>query len=245
VLTGLERGPQVREIDRPLLAVGVAIALPYLAFFLGLNSIEPPTREAFAPLNEHSRGAFVFRDNVSGMEKLGSKLLARSQLRPAYDELVYVTQRADRRHFDESELLEPLRGLLQRHAVVDIFLFAHGNGFVEWIVTLPEELRQRIRLVYNTGCGGASQDRRWLAIGADAYVGHPGRSASSLFCLYFTRRWARGWSLERAVSSSNDMSWGRVKVMKWLGLDSKKEDLWLGTRAELSGDLALRVGDPR
>lgn len=219
--------------------------LPYAATALSLASVERPLGRDLAPLGDTSRGAFVFRDNVAGWEKLGSKLLALGQLRPAYDELVYVTQRADRRKFDHTELIDPLRGLLERHPVIDVFLFAHGNSFIYTIEThIPEHLRRKIRLVYNTGCNCADQGEYWLRLGADSYIGHPGRSASSYFCLYFIRRWVRGWSVEAAVDDSNRRAKTRIELMQRLSLGALPADLWSGSKADLTGDINLRVGDP-
>lgn len=86
---------------------------------------------------------------------------------------------------------------------VDIYLLAHGNHFVRWVAELPPARRARLRLVDNTGCRDLGQGPRWLRLGAKAYVGHPGISASPVFYFYFLRRWTRGEGLEQAIDGSN------------------------------------------
>ena len=47
------------------------------------------------------------------------------------------------------------------------------------------------------------QGSAWLQLGAKAYVGHPGDSASPVFYFYFLRRWTRGANLHEAIAESN------------------------------------------
>ena len=85
---------------------------------------------------------------------------------------------------------------------MDLYLLAHHNHYVNWVAQVPAAARSHLRLVYNTGCRDVRQGPRWLNLGARAYVGHPGESASPVFYFFFLRRWTRGYSLGEAVERS-------------------------------------------
>jgi len=114
---------------------------------------------------------------------------------------------------------------LKRYPQVDLFILAHDNRLVTWIEGLPAEQRERLRLVYNTGCYDLKQGPLWLSLGAKAYVGHPGYSVSPVFYFYFLRRWTRGIKLADAIEESNALmrliitraqlfSFGKLKMDK-------------------------------
>jgi hypothetical protein len=67
--------------------------------------------------------------------------------------------------------------------------------------------------VYDTGCGDAAQAEEWLALGADAHVGHPGTSLSPIFYVFFLRRWLAGWRLDDAVIDANRKTEGRIRLV--------------------------------
>jgi len=181
-----------------------------------------------------SRAAVAIRDHVIPFQKWGTKLFTLPHLEDAYDRVYYLTQNG---YHDKQYTFElAIEDALRHHDQVDIFLLAHGNRFIDWVEHIDPVLRQKIRLVYNTGCGDSRQAPMWLAIGADAYVGHPAlHSLSPAFYFFFLRRWVRGYSLAEAVAEANRAA---ARRLDWFGQAgpltdatayvSGRPDLWVG-----------------
>lgn len=202
-----------------------------LAVVVALGDRPVPQRREPGP---RTRAAVALRDHVIPFQKWGTKLFTVPHLEEGYDHVAYLTQSGpgDKR----DEVVAALEQALTRYDVVDLFLLAHGNRFVEWVEAIDPALRARLRLVYNTGCGGARQAEEWLAVGADVYVGHPAiQSISPAFYLFFLRRWTRGWPLVESVEAANRAA---ARRLGWLGMDRGLTDasavivgragLWLG-----------------
>lgn len=183
-----------------------------------------------------TRAAVAIRDHVIPFQKWGTKLFTLPHLEDSYDKVYYLTQATfgDKR----AELAAAVEDALRHYDEVDIFLLAHGNFFIHWIDGIDPALREKIRLVYNTGCSNASQGAMWLEAGADAYVGHPAlHSVSPAFYFYFLRRWVRGYPLAEAVSEANQAA---ARRLDWFGQASPltdatallfgRADLWIGAR---------------
>lgn len=181
-----------------------------------------------------TRAAVALRDHVIPFQKWGTKLFTLPHLEESYDRVYYLTQETfgDKRE----ELAAAVADALATHDHVDLFLLAHGNRFVDWLDGIDPVARQKLRLVYNTGCGGADQGEDWIALGADAYVGHPAlQSLSPVFYVFFLRRWVRGHGLADAVDAANRAAHRRLG---WFGLDDPawaptaaiagRADLWIG-----------------
>ena len=184
-----------------------------------------------------TRAAVAIRDHVIPFQKWGTKLFTVPHLEDGYDRVFYLTQ--DGYGDKQVELAQAVEDALRRYDQVDIFLLAHGNRFIDWIAEVDPAVRHKIRLVYNTGCGGASQGAMWLSAGADAYVGHPAiHSLSPAFYFYFLRRWVRGYSLAEAVAEANRAA---ARRLEWFGqagpltdataLLAGQPDLWVGGKA--------------
>jgi hypothetical protein len=224
----------VRARDRRRLAFLLTPVLVALAVAVVVVAGDVPlVRRASAG---GSRAAVAVRDHVVPFQKWGTRLFTLPHLESAYDDVTYLTQ--DGAGDERADLVAALERALAGHDAVDLFLLAHGNRFVDWVADIDPALRGRLRLVYNTGCGGAGQASEWLAAGADVYVGHgaPG-SQSPAFYFYFLRRWVRGWRLDEAVDAANRKA---VARLGWLGLAERsrdpsaavfgRADLWLGER---------------
>lgn len=147
----------------------------------------------------------------------------------------------------KAELVRALRSALKRYEAVDLFLLAHGNRYVDAVREVEPELRARLRLVYNTGCDDASQGEEWLALGAQAYVAHPGDNLAPIFYWYFLPRWARGGRLSDVVAEANELT--RAEILgapaAWvIGAvsDQEPEYFWRGTEARIFGRTDLRLG---
>jgi hypothetical protein len=186
---------------RHRLALSVAAALPAIALVALMGLVERPLALLTIVEGRTRRAAVAIRDDVIPFQKWGTRAFTLPYLDRQYDRVDYFTQTSadDRRGAFVVAVAEAAR----THDSVDLFLLAHGNHYVEWLDELAPESARKLRLVYNTGCADASQAPRWIALGADAYVGHVGESQSPIFFVYFLRRWSAGWNLADAVSEAN------------------------------------------
>ncbi|MDP1825091.1 MAG: hypothetical protein Q8L48_17670 [Archangium sp.] len=196
-----------------------------------------------------SHAAIAFRDDVPGYQKLASEKYALHYLERSYESVEYVEANAT--DDGQARLLAAISAAAGKHHTVDLFFLSHGNRYDTWVATLAAPVRAKLRLVYNTGAGDARQGSSWLALGARAYVGHPGGNVAPLFLTYFLPRWVKGVDLRTAVDEANketkdDLSGSLVKgvagVVDSVGgphLDPPK--LWAGTEAQLHGDPTLVV----
>jgi hypothetical protein len=224
--------------DRRRLALVATPLLAALALSLVIAAGDRPLARRRETGRARTRAAIALRDHVIPFQKWGTKLFTLPLLEEAYDDVVYLTQ--DRPGDKRAELVAALERALAAHDDVDLFLLAHGNRFVDWVAAIDPALRARLRLVYNTGCGGAGQAADWRAAGADVYVGHAApQSLSPAFYFYFLRRWARGWTLDEAVAAANRAA---ARRLSWFGMaggpfDASAEifgprDLWVGASAD-------------
>ena len=175
------------------------------------NTAVPPGREL--------RAAVAIRDNVSPFQKWGSEVFTLRYLERYYGGSWYFTQ--SKKGDLEAEITSCLEDALEHYRYVDLYLLAHSNEYVEWVARLPAQRRQRLRLVYNTGCHNKSQGPQWLELGAKAYVGHPGESWSSVFYYFFLRHWTRQGTIQEAVDRSNHLmdttlrEWEAITLGHW------------------------------
>ncbi|MBU0486574.1 MAG: hypothetical protein KKA07_15750 [Bacteroidetes bacterium] len=177
----------------------LAVAVYCAMLVFGLT--DRPFLQCAHSKNKTSIAAFAIRDNVIPFQKMGTMLFTKLNLEKKYDHSCYVTSFSD----DNSrQIYDSLLILTQNYDQVDVFLLAHGNYYVNTVSNLPEDCRQKIRMVYNSGCNSFRQADEWLNLGADSYVAHPGaHSASPVFYVYFLRRWLAGYTVEEAVNSAN------------------------------------------
>ncbi|MEZ4474925.1 MAG: hypothetical protein R3F60_29870 [bacterium] len=159
------------------------------------------------------RAALAWRDREIPFFQWGTQLYMLPLLRGVYSEVAYLTEREPR---DLERLVDAAADLLARYEQVDVFLAVHGGRALPHVFRrIPEHLRQRLRLVYSTGCGDAAFGRRWLDLGADAFVGHRGQlSISPIFLVYFLRRWSEGQGLAEAVVQANAQA-ARRRCRRW------------------------------
>ncbi len=218
-------------------ATTAAIAAAVVVFLL--IATDRPFLPASIVATEHA--AFAIRDEVSAFEEWGTRAFTTSHLDAAYAEVLYVTQ-ATRDGSDRVAILERLGDLLDRSETVDLFLLAHTNDYMAWIAELSSERRSRIRLVYDTGCFGDRHAASWIAIGAKAFVGHPGNSVSPVFYTSFLRRWARGWSVAEATESANARTARSLAIGAALSFGAfDAEAVFAETEASTRGDEELRI----
>ena len=231
---------------RPLRGWAAAVLLPLAAFLFGAWFIDPAVLPA---ARDRSLGAAIaLRDRVDESEILITWTFVRPRLEAAYAEVACITQE-ERAVFSpgdkEQEFTETITGLAARHPFVDVYLLAHTNLIVDWVETLPESVRAKLRMVYNSGCYGGSQADRWGALGADAYVAHPSAASHAGFFVCFLRRWPRGERLADVVSAANG---AQDRLFVHLStLDPSfgwAREHWLASRASVHGREDLTLTDP-
>jgi hypothetical protein len=201
----------------------VAVLLPCLAYGVVVALTERVAWDTATPAGKERRAAVAIRDNVTPFQKWGSRHFTWPYLERYYDAAWYFTQ--SNSDNCQQAFLAGLDAALARYPQVDLYLLAHGNLFVSWVAQLPAERRCRIRLVYNTGCRDLRQGPLWLSLGARAYVGHPGDSASPVFYFYFLRRWARGAPLAVAMAEANGLmrsTLARVQLLSFGKVDAAR-----------------------
>lgn len=240
-----------KATDRTALARWVMVVLLLLSAFCAMWVSEWPhavhVQRKAAQLTSakmQKRAAIAIRDHVNPFQKWGTQLFVQPTLQRGYHKVHYFTQFS--RYDIKDEYVATLRRALQRHDVVDIFLYIHSSSrYLYWtMLHIKPKLRQKLRLVYNTGCGNMNQGKSWLRIGADAYVGHAGRrSVSPVFAVFFARRWIVGVPLGEAVKQANAAAKPRLMVAGALsfGVVSGAQ-LWRWTRADLVGERTLSIG---
>ncbi|MFT3710794.1 MAG: hypothetical protein QM817_24485 [Archangium sp.] len=196
-----------------------------------------------------THAAIAFRDDVPGYQKFASERYTVHYLEKQYDLVTYLEANATDN--GEARLIAAIEAAALKHDTVDLFFLSHGGYYDTWCSALSPGALKKLRFVYNTGAGNASQGPRWLALGAHAYVGHPSGNVAPLFLRYFLPAWVDGTKLRKAVDDANketkdDMmgtvAKGVAGVLDAVGgphLDRPR--LVAGTEAVIYGDDTLTV----
>ncbi len=222
-------------------AAFVTLSLAILAYVIVVCLTDKVFWRGTIPPGREQRAAVAIRDDVTPFQKWGSKTFTIPYLKRYYNESWYFTQSSI--HDQKEEFLSSLGYALDRYSVVDLYLLAHGNHFIEWVGELDETQRAHLRLVYNTGCRDLSQGPQWLNLGAKAYVGHPGVSASPVFYFYFLRRWTRGHVLRASVDDANhSMEFALVRMNLVTGGQGDPSQVYAESKAMCFGDDRLLLG---
>ncbi len=221
-------------ITATLFILAYAIALSLATDRIFLHTAAAPGRE--------QRAALAIRDNVTPFQKWGTDLFTRGYLKRYYGASWYFTQ--SKRGDQEEEFVACLNKALEQYPAVDLYFLAHTNQYIRWVARLPEERRQRLRLVYNTGCYNLPQGPDWLKLGAKTYVGHPGQSSSEVFYYFFLRRWTRGYPLQRALHESNEHMEAVFRRLQTITRGRVNADwLFKESKAVCYGDAHVRIGE--
>ncbi|MCC7073776.1 MAG: hypothetical protein IT383_20875 [Deltaproteobacteria bacterium] len=181
--------------------------------------------------------AIALRDLVPAEQMLGTKLFTWPLLAASYDHVTYLeaSDGDDGRVRVQAALAAERAAQGGEACSVDLLFLAHGDQFAAWVEELPKNELPPLRLVYDTGAGDATQGERWLALGARAFVGHPGNNVAPVFYAFFLPAWLGGATVEDAVASSNMRTFAILRGTRaYLGDESAS--LWRGTRARLFGD---------
>jgi len=216
------------------------VLLPLASFLLAAWFVDPVAR----PAAHGSTGAAVaFRDRVDEAEILLTWTFVKPRLEAAYAEVACITQGPGD---DEAELTQAVSRLAARHAFVDIYLLAHTNTVIEWVEALPEAVRARLRMVYNSGCRGGEQAARWREAGAQAYVAHPEAATHAGFFVCFLRRWPGGDRLDDVVAAANAAQDRLLAHLAALSPScAEARGRWLRSHAEITGRTDLTLAPAR
>ena len=226
----------------PAVVVALLLACAAYAAVAALTERIPlPVR---APSGRERRAAVAIRDRVPPLQQWGSRQFTWPYLVRHYEAAWYFTQPSS--NACKAEFLGALDSALSRYPEVDLFLLAHHNDYLSWVAELPAARRHRLRLVYNSGCRDLRQGPAWIALGAAAYVGHRGVSASPVFYVYFLRRWARGLPLAEAVERSDRlMRMAFVRAEKLSGGRLDAAVTYRRSEAVLHGTGEVTIDGPR
>lgn len=222
----------------------ISVLLPCAAYAAVVGMTDRLFVGTAAGGDRQRRAAVAIRDNVTPFQKWGSRLFTLPYLRRNYGEAAYFTQSDS--NDCKAAFLSCLDRSLAGHEEVDLFLLAHDNRFVRWVAELPRERTRRIRLVYNTGCRDLRQGPAWLGLGAAAYVGHPGKSASPVFYFFFLRRWTRDVPLDDALDEANRRM--RSALVRAAGFSFDRMDadrVYKESEAACHGERHLRISTER
>lgn len=227
-----------------VLTLSVSLACVGIVGFIGDLPVKERRKDARLSLHVSQdarpgepvrRGALAIRDHVSSFQKWGTKMFTLPALERRYDDVAYFT--LSRPLHQEASIALAFEQLATTNDRVDVFVLAHSNALYEQFAGLAPELRQKLGLVYDTGCADAAQADAWLELGARVHVGHPGASSvSPLFYFYFLRRYEAGFSVGDAVEEANAHAAARLGPLQPLFAN---HSLVEGTRAVFSGDGAL------
>lgn len=233
--------PPQRMTRRKALAFSIRVPLfLYLLLVIGLGDTLFPFK-GIPPGREH-RAAIAIRDNESPAFKWWTRLFTEPHLYKYYDSYWYFTQM--HKGDCEEEFKAALETALNQYQNVDLFLLAHTNKYIEWVAPLPQELRDRIRFVYNTGCYNQKQGPEWLALGADSYIGHPGRSQSPYFYFFLLRHWTRGEALNDILEIGNYRAFTKFRQLEFVTNNRvNAQKVMIESVASCVGDCQLRIGD--
>jgi len=177
--------------------------------------------------------AIAIRDAVPLYQQLCTRQYTVPRLEAAYERSWYFTEtKTEKKHV---ELRAALDEATRQFTHVDLYLLAHHNQYIDVVRTLSPEQRTRIRLVYDTGGGSASQGPRWMELGVGTFIGHPGGNIAPAFYVWFLPRWVKEQDAEEAMRAANegvhDLLYGPAGSVMNVFLD--RDALWLGTEAKL------------
>ena len=243
IITSEAPDPPRRMTRRRALAFSIRVPLfLYLLLVIGLGDTLYPFK-AIPPGREH-RAAIAIRDNESPAFKWWTRLFTEPHLYKYYDTYWYFTQ--TRKGDCEEEFRTALETALNHYQSVDLFLLAHSNKYIEWVAPFSKELRDRVRFVYNTGCYNQKQGSEWLALGADSYIGHPGKSHSPYFYFFLLRHWTRGEALEAIIELGNRRAFTKFRQLEFVTNNRvNAQKVMIESVASCVGDCQLRIGDKK
>ena len=214
--------------------VGLALSLLVAACSGGANPDAGPALRT---------AAVAFRDAVPEYQRLGSERFTVPYLKSSYTKYWYVDETHGAK--DRVEFGERVFEATRDYDAVDVFVLINGGPYplYTWWPSLPPSQAAKIRLVYNTAGGGASEARGWLDLGVQAYVAHPGSNLAPIFYADFLPRWTRGEPLDDAVAAANRYTQDKLtstsgSLTAWATekLTGRKVDLprlWLNTEARV------------
>jgi len=184
--------------------------------------------------------AVAIRDHVPLIQKYFTARFTQPHLR-AYDRSWYIT--ATRNNRAEDEFLRAVSEATLQFENVDIFVLVNTSHYYTVLRDLPPAQRQRIRMVYNTGAGGARETRGWVSLQLRAYVGHAAGNVAPLFYVHFLPLYLQGEPLDLTVEEANLRTRAELSTLTatvlmtvagwFLPFRTTPEKLMEGTRATL------------
>src|SRR4051812_41898575 len=181
--------------------------------------------------------AVAIRDHVPAYQELGTAGFTLPLLESKYTKTFYVTGTDDDDGY--GHVTEALREAAREECVVDLyFLEIGGERPIRSVEALEPHERPRLHMVYDTGGGGGRYADRWLAAGAETFVGHMGNNMAPIFYTFFLPKLVEGKSIDAAVAEANHSTWRTMMatgpIYTLSGWD--RDELWLNTEAHVFRD---------
>jgi hypothetical protein len=185
--------------------------------------------------------AVAWRDFVPAEQRLGSRVFTELELRRAlrghhYARATYVTSTRDDDGF--AAMRDALTWSAARGCSVDLFFLENAGGEGrERFARALRDIGPRLRVVYDTGGGGARLASRWRdhqVANIDVVAHGTERSSSNVapvFYVYFLAKLAGGVGVDDAVTSANQRTNTILEIVALAGVDV--DQLWRDTRADV------------
>ncbi len=188
--------------------------------------------------SHQQKAAIAIRDAAPGYLQWGTEHFTVPYLEKYYTDWYYINEEPGNNH--KKAFQNALITALKKYTTVDLYLLAHTNNYYKWVREIKPALRKNLRLVYNSGCEDLNQANTWLKLGAQTYIGHPGRSASPLFYFYFLRRWTRNGSIEHAVRTANNGMYKLLNIGGFFSPELNPTEVYDQSVAHISGNTRLQ-----
>jgi hypothetical protein len=173
------------------------------------------------------RRAIVFRDDVPLEQELGTQAFTEPLL-AGYASHAYITGQSEGR----AKFTKAMRDAARDGCSVDVFFLVLGADYAQWIEEL--DARPRVHFVYDTGGGDAELGARFVAAGAETFVGHRGGNIAPVFYAFFLPKLAAGEPIDDAVREANaatrDVIYSSGPLMR-LATGDDNDTLWHNTEA--------------
>ena len=143
-----------------------------------------------------------------------------------------------------SQFSDKVISMLEQNDALDIYILGHTNYADHFLLSqIPEKLRRKIRLVYNTGCsdGREKNIKSWIEQKVSAVVAHSEYTWSPLFMYRFLINWNLGYSIADSVSNTNyELALSPfANVVNALDRHANPDGIFDGTMATFLGDTGV------
>lgn len=225
---------------------------PVLCFHLLLAALRGGDARAENTRRVGNAAAFAIVYNPPAPIQWGSRNFITPLLESYEEHEIFEPQkrRSGPPEIDVQAIRQRLRQALERRAAVDLFILAHGNDYYRLLDPIEPALRQRLRLVYNSGCDNVRDAQQWQRRGVRTYIGHPNYSLSPIFLNRFRTLWWSGETVAAAVTRANEHlhrvfvqrhAFDMLEAYYLIVTRGRGEQSYQNTHATLFGDTGVSI----